>query len=187
MPATFLYTTKGYRSGAWSAAATDLKVANSANSFNSLETLKTAAFYRTATGWRRFYTYNEIPDSALLVIGYSVTAPATVTAAIAVNSNGSVNTYSSPGIGWLGRGDWDKPKHPDSEMQIYAELISNTASVTGTFGSWLALTSNREWSLSKNVNETLEEAVIKLTIRHEPSSTNVLSSNVTLQISSGSI
>lgn len=182
MSGVFLYETKGYKAGVgWSAASSDLLVSNG-TSYVSLDTLKSSAFYRTASGWRRFYASLNIEADSVNDI--SIPSPASLQAGFTLNANGSSNGFSTT-VGWLGFADWDTTKHIDGEMEALVTIVSNTTPVTGTIGSWQALTSNRQWSIAGNLNDESQEAVLSVTIRHAPSAVNVISKNVTLLLAAG--
>lgn len=167
MTAQFLYNVKGYRSGAWSADATDFYVANTSSSFNSLNTLNTSGFYRTASGtWRRFYCDMNNGGHGS-VSQYS--SP----------NNRGVNTFNFKNNGELSLFDtegwnnqeliWDNTRAPDAaDLEIFASVVTAFGgSWIGTTGSWLSLSSNRDWSFRTGIN-TSGNGELSITIRHAP-------------------
>jgi hypothetical protein len=95
-----------------------------------------------------------------------------------VNSNGTVtadvlNDLAPPYI--LAADDWVVPKDvAPSDYEVRATLNSGSLS-SGTVGSWLALTSNRSWSVSAVGSSSSQTADLTLEIRQ---GANVLASAV---------
>jgi hypothetical protein len=182
MAAQFLYETKGYRSGAWSAAATELKTSNG-TTWNDLGTNKGSAFYRTTGGvWRRFFS------------GINIGGQGSVSQYSSPNSRG-VNTFNFKSNGELSLFDtegwnnqeiiWDEARAPDNaDLEINFSVIT---AVGGTWigaatGTWLALTTNKDVSFRTGIN-TSGNGSMSVSIRHTPTlitlDTITLSADVT--------
>lgn len=102
------------------------------------------------------------------------------TATYTLESDGDVVTATTP-LGSSDIGDWIDPKaNAPSDYEVRATLNSGTLS-SGTTGSWLALTSNRSWSVAQFVNSGSSNAA-DLTIEiRKGSGATLASANVTLE------
>lgn len=70
------------------------------------------------------------------------------TATYTLESDGDVVTATTP-LGSSDIGDWIDPKaNAPSDYEVQATLNAGTLT-SGTTGSWLALTSNRSWTLTQ--------------------------------------
>lgn len=86
-----------------------------------------------------------------LAASYSVnannTVPLNASASISFESDGDIMTVGD--LGTVDEGDWISPKaSAPGSYEIRATLVSGDTP-GGTLGSWLALTSNRTWTLNK--------------------------------------
>ena len=85
---------------------------------------------------------------------------ASSTASITFNSNGTVSSVGNAGTYTT---DWIDPTSaaPD-DYEIRATISSGTMT-SGTFGSWLALTSNRTWSKTQfNVGNSSAQVLFEI-------------------------
>jgi hypothetical protein len=101
----------------------------------------------------------------------------TQTATYTLESDGDVITATKGG-GSVDAGDWIAPKtSAPSDYEVRATLDSGTLS-TGTTGSWLALTSNRTWTVTR-IAVGSETASITVEIR-KGSGATLASASITL-------
>jgi hypothetical protein len=111
-------------------------------------------------------------------VGVSSTGTGTQTATYTLESDGDVITATTPG-GSVDAGDWIVPKaSAPSDYEVRATLVSGTLS-TGTTGSWLALSSNRTWTLQQVVVGTATQVTLTIEIR-KGSGVALASATVTL-------
>lgn len=102
------------------------------------------------------------------------------TATYTLESDGDVMTATTPG-GSVDAGDWIDPKaSAPSDYEVQATLVSGT--LTGgssATGSWLALTSNRSWTLTQTVIGVATQVDLTIEIRKGAGAT-LASATVTL-------
>jgi hypothetical protein len=111
-------------------------------------------------------------------VGVSSTGTGTQTATYTLESDGDVITATTPG-GSVDAGDWIVPKaSAPSDYEVRATLVSGTLS-TGTTGSWLALSSNRSWTLTRVVVGVADQVELTIEIR-KGSGATLASATVTL-------
>jgi hypothetical protein len=102
----------------------------------------------------------------------------TQTATYTLESDGDVVTATTGG-GSVDAGDWIVPKaSAPSDYEVRATLVSGTLS-TGTTGSWLALSSNRSWTLTRVVVGVADQVELTIEIR-KGSGATLASATVTL-------
>jgi hypothetical protein len=88
----------------------------------------------------------------------------TQTATYTLESDGDVVTATTGG-GSVDAGDWIVPKaSAPSDYEVRATLVSGTLS-TGTTGSWLALSSNRSWTLQRVTVGAATQVTLTIEIR----------------------
>ena len=166
MAAQFIYETKGYRSGAWSAAATDLYASNG-SVWNPLSTTKGSAFYRTSSStWRRFYSGM---DTGYTYYTYQYNSPdRRGSTTFRFESNGVLSIVDNYGTDTTRK--WDISGAPDnSELEIFATDDGGF----GTFGSssyntWLSLSSARFFTYRTDIDAP-GQGTSQISIRHAPS------------------
>ena len=104
------------------------------------------------------------------------------TATYTLESDGDVVTATTSG-GSVDAGDWIDPKaSAPSDYEVQATLNAGTLTFgSSATGSWLALTSNRSWSITQIVNSGSSNAA-DLTIEiRKGSGATLASANVTLE------
>ena len=104
------------------------------------------------------------------------------TATYTLESDGDVVTATTSG-GSVDAGDWIDPKaSAPSDYEVQATLNAGTLTFgSSATGSWLALTSNRSWSVTQIVNSGSSNAA-DLTIEiRKGSGATLASANVTLE------
>lgn len=99
--------------------------------------------------------------------------PGTAGVTLAINSNGSL-TATGDNVGPLDSYDWITPTAGSTTYFVRATLIGGSFS-TGTTGTWLALTSNRTWSVSQSGAGT-QTANATFEIASDSGGTNVVAS-----------
>lgn len=100
------------------------------------------------------------------------------TATYTLESDGDVMTATTPG-GSVDAGDWIDPKaSAPSDYECRATLDAGTVS-SGTTGSWLALTSNRSWTLQQVTVGAATQVSLTIEIR-KASGATLASATVTL-------
>ena len=86
------------------------------------------------------------------------------TATYTLESDGDV-IIATTVDGSLDAGDWISPKaSAPSDYEVQATLVSGTLS-TGTTGSWLALSSNRSWTLQRVTVGVATQVTLTIEIR----------------------
>jgi len=100
------------------------------------------------------------------------------TATYTLESDGDVVTATTDG-GSVDAGDWIDPKAAaPSDYEVQATLNAGTLT-SGTTGSWLALSSNRSWTLTRATVGTATQVDLTIEIRRG-SGAVLASANVTL-------
>lgn len=99
--------------------------------------------------------------------------PGTAGVTLAINSNGSL-TATGDNSGTLDSYNWITPTTGSSSYFVRATLIGGSFS-SGTTGTWLALTSNRTWSVSQSGAGT-RTANATFEISSNSSGTNIVAS-----------
>jgi hypothetical protein len=110
-------------------------------------------------------------------VGVFSTGAGSQTVTYTLESDGDVMSNSTT-FGAVDEGDWVTPKSSaPGTYEARATLVSGDTP-TGTLGTWLALTSNRSWSLTQATTGT-KEAVLTIEIR-KGSGSVLASATVTL-------
>ena len=100
------------------------------------------------------------------------------TATYTLESDGDVVRATTP-LGSSDIGDWIDPKaSAPSDYEVQATLNSGTLT-SGTTGSWLALTSNRSWTLTRATVGAADQVNLTIEIR-KGSGATLASATVTL-------
>lgn len=100
------------------------------------------------------------------------------TATYTLESDGDVVTATTGG-GSVDAGDWIDPKaNAPSDYEVQATLNAGTLT-SGTTGSWLALTSNRSWTLTQVTVGAATQVDLTIEIR-KGSGATLASATVTL-------
>ena len=100
------------------------------------------------------------------------------TATYTLESDGDVVRATTP-LGSSDIGDWITPKaSAPSDYEVRATLNSGTLT-SGTTGSWLALTSNRSWTLTQATVGAADQVDLTIEIR-KGSGATLASATVTL-------
>jgi hypothetical protein len=100
------------------------------------------------------------------------------TATYTLESDGDVVRATTP-LGSSDIGDWIDPKaSAPSDYEVRATLNSGTLT-SGTTGSWLALTSNRSWTLTQATVGAADQVDLTIEIR-KGSGATLASATVTL-------
>jgi hypothetical protein len=111
-------------------------------------------------------------------VSVSSVGAGTQTATYTLESDGDVVTATTDG-GSVDAGDWISPKaNAPSDYEVQATLVGGTLS-TGTTGSWLALTSNRSWTLQRVTVGAADQVDLTIEIR-KGSGATLASATVTL-------
>jgi hypothetical protein len=111
-------------------------------------------------------------------VSVSSVGAGTQTATYTLESDGDVVTATTDG-GSVDAGDWISPKAAaPSDYEVQATLVGGTLS-TGTTGSWLALTSNRSWTLQRVTVGAADQVDLTIEIR-KGSGATLASATVTL-------
>jgi len=111
-------------------------------------------------------------------VAVSSVGSGTQTATYTLESDGDVVTATTGG-GSVDAGDWIDPKaNAPSDYECRATLNSGTLT-SGTTGSWLALTSNRSWSLQQITIGQATQVDLTIEIR-KGSGATLASATVTL-------
>ena len=97
-------------------------------------------------------------------VSVSSVGTGTQTATYTLESDGDVMSATTDG-GSVDEGDWIDPKAAaPSDYEVQATLVGGTLS-TGTTGSWLALTSNRSWTLQRVTVGVADQVDLTIEIR----------------------
>jgi hypothetical protein len=97
-------------------------------------------------------------------VAVSSVGAGTQTATYTLESDGDVMSATTGG-GSVDQGDWIDPKaNAPSDYEVQATLVSGTLS-TGTTGSWLALSSNRSWTLQRVTVGAATQVTLTIEIR----------------------
>jgi hypothetical protein len=97
-------------------------------------------------------------------VAVSSTGAGTQTATYTLESDGDVMSATTDG-GSVDAGDWIDPKaNAPSDYEVQATLVAGTLS-TGTTGSWLALSSNRSWTLQRVTVGAATQVTLTIEIR----------------------
>jgi hypothetical protein len=100
------------------------------------------------------------------------------TATYTLESDGDVVRATTP-LGSSDIGDWIDPKaNAPSDYEVQATLNAGTLT-SGTTGSWLALTSNRSWTLTRATVGAADQVDLTIEIR-KGSGATLASATVTL-------
>lgn len=85
-----------------------------------------------------------------------LTSPYTDTVTLTLNTAGTVSKTGGPSIIENTIGSIWLQSGTASSWHVYAHVVTSSGTITGTTGSWLALTSNRAWTVSNNSWATLD-------------------------------
>jgi hypothetical protein len=97
-------------------------------------------------------------------VAVSSVGAGTQTATYTLESDGDVMSATTDG-GSVDAGDWIDPKaNAPSDYEVQATLVAGTLS-TGTTGSWLALSSNRSWTLQRVTVGVATQVTLTIEIR----------------------
>ena len=110
--------------------------------------------------------FGAIGGDRISLSGVSVSSvgAGTQTATYTLESDGDVMSATTGG-GSVDQGDWISPKaSAPSDYEVQATLVSGTLS-TGTTGSWLALSSNRSWTLQRVTVGVATQVTLTIEIR----------------------
>jgi hypothetical protein len=110
--------------------------------------------------------FGAIGGDRISLSGVSVSSvgAGTQTATYTLESDGDVMSATTGG-GSVDQGDWIDPKaNAPSDYEVQATLVSGTLS-TGTTGSWLALSSNRSWTLQRVTVGAATQVTLTIEIR----------------------
>ena len=171
MASQFLYNIRGYRSGDWSANATNLYVANTSSSFNQLSSVNGNAFYRTSGGaWRRFYSTMNNGGYGGDHTYSDATGTVRGRAQFFFQTDGLLKIYDTEDL-LIGDAIWDRPGAPDAaDIQIKAEVADATGGTwIGTTETWLEFTVNRSWTFRTGFASS-GSGTLGIEIRHGPTS-----------------
>ena len=115
---------------------------------------------------------------ALSGVAVSSVGSGSQTATYTLESDGDVVRATTP-LGSSDIGDWIDPKaSAPSDYEVRATLNSGTLT-SGTTGSWLALTSNRSWTLTQATVGAADQVDLTIEIR-KGSGATLASATVTL-------
>lgn len=146
-------------SATWRCTVTDVN-GNSAQSSNLSVTIE-----RTGSSGGGGGTFEGIVDTTVLAVGVA----ASKTATFSINSDG---TYTG--------GTWNSSSSAGSGYEVKAS--SPSGSIGGTFNSWLALSSNRSWTLTDSTQDDVAEIeTFTLEIRATGTTTTLDSATITLK------
>ncbi len=137
--------------------------------------LVSRAFVIDAGGTARLIYSGEMITLGNTTVIANTFAPQNPSVSYSLNSNGTITGFATD-LGTYSIGNWVAPSPPVASYEVFATLNSGTAS--GTFGSWLPLSSNRTWSKSSS-SLGLVSASIGLQIR-DASGTVVDTATITL-------
>lgn len=137
----------------------------------------TEGWVGTSGGNKQFYASETISLSGVAV---SSTGNGSQTATYTLESDGDVVTATTP-LGSADIGDWISPKaSAPSDYEVRATLNSGTLNAgSSATGSWLALTSNRSWGVTRTVVGVADTGDLTIEIR-KGSGATLASANVTL-------
>jgi hypothetical protein len=111
-------------------------------------------------------------------VAVSSAGAGTQTATYTLESDGDVMSATTDG-GSVDEGDWIDPKaSAPSNYEVQATLNAGTLT-TGTTGSWLALSSNRSWTLGRVTVGAADQVELTIEIR-KGSGATLASATVTL-------
>lgn len=101
------------------------------------------------SSWVQFYSGVQITLNNTYSVSSINFQPFESTASIEFQSDGDIITFSSSDGVSIDQGDWISPKSAaPGSYEIRATLVSGDTP-SGTFNTWLPLTSNRTWALTK--------------------------------------
>lgn len=98
-----------------------------------------------------------------------------ITAGYALQNDGDVSTANAGDIG-----DWIAPKSAAGADYEARATVLTGALTTGTTGSWLALSTTREWSVTQSGGAGTTECVLLIEIRAAGGGSPLASAQVTL-------
>lgn len=140
---------------------------------------------KVAGTWRQFYA---LVSSVLALTNRSIVALNLVTTCVAgarFSSGGGLSERRNANYTNIS-GEWATEAVTGGDYEIYAENISSSgvSSSTGTFNTWLSLSSNREWTISRStVGDALR--TIRFTIRKISDHSDSVTADISLQASRG--
>lgn len=119
-------------------------------------------------------TFIGVADDSVSQIG--VSASETIT--WAVNSNG---TY-----GKASESTWNSSTTAGSGYEARATLISSSATISGTFGTWLSLSTSRSWSMTDSTQDNNAETG-SFTLEMRAAGTTTVLSSATISLTANAL
>ena len=110
-----------------------------------------------------------------------VGAGSTATVSYQIASNGKV--YKTIGATTTEIEQWCTPTSAAGDYEVFATLNSSTGSglASGTTGAWLALTSNRTWTVTESTSGNSSTAELGMQIRKIGTGTVLATATITLE------
>jgi hypothetical protein len=105
----------------------------------------------------------------------------TATASYQIASNGKV--FKTIGVTTTEIEQWCTPTSAAGNYEVFATLNSSTGSglSSGTTGSWLALTSNRTWTVTESTSGNLSGAELGMQIRKIGTTTVLATATINIE------
>lgn len=137
--------------------------------------------------WKEFFSSGVTLSLTTLSANVSYGSGSSGTAGIRVLNNGNVEELSA--IGWFAQNattewaDVDGVAGTGDDYEV--RMTVSTGSVdTGTTGAWLALTSDRSWTISHASADlgTSQEATGTIEIRHAVNTADIVSASFTIRV-----
>jgi hypothetical protein len=113
------------------------------------------------------------PTISLSNVSATISGTSTVSATYSVRSDGTVQTNGSFFENWIS----DPASAGNYEVQA---VLSSGDTPSGTLGSYLALTSNRTWTLTNPISGTTKACVLTVTIRKTGTATVLATATITM-------
>lgn len=108
----------------------------------------------------------------------SVSSPDNAEARYRLNSSGVEQTYTSTNLAYTTVGTW-LVSGTNSQFEVRATAVSGTVT-SGTMNTWQALSTSREWNVTKTFSSGVKLAVITIEIRR--ASTGVIVDTATVDL-----
>lgn len=109
------------------------------------------------------------------------TIAASTAAAYRLESDGDIMTSNFTGSAvTVDSGDWIIPRGAAGGAYEVRVTVTSGTLTSGTTGSWLALSTNREWSVINNISGTISTVIMTVEIRSTSSGTVLGSATITL-------
>ena len=124
-----------------------------------------------------FYSASVATNMAASYVGESIGVKGSgSTESFTVYNNGNISSSYTPSSTVQFSDTWcASSSAPGNWYEVYVTLVSGTTPTTGTMNTWLALTSDRTWSLN-NTNS----CILTVKIRHKYNTASEESATVTL-------